>query len=200
MVLTISWTGTQADRPNQKWLADFTYIWTAEEQQYVACVWTSSHGASSLVVHEGRPGCIAVMDALVMAVAARQDGRCFITRTPGITNRQVSTASGRHNEIYSSRQATCGIEPWSRHWSKYGEVSDGLFVAEDRTDSQDPTTKPVPAVFDYNLERFYNPRRRHSKLGYTSAPCKALCASLTCCPLKNGSRPSTTVSVGCTHY
>ncbi|QRZ15771.1 DDE-type integrase/transposase/recombinase [Paracoccus methylovorus] len=28
----------QADRPNQKWLADFTYIWTAEGWLYVAVV------------------------------------------------------------------------------------------------------------------------------------------------------------------
>lgn len=28
----------QADRPNQKWLADFTYIWTAEGWLYVVVV------------------------------------------------------------------------------------------------------------------------------------------------------------------
>jgi putative transposase len=28
----------QADRPNQKWLADFPYIWTAEGWLYVAVV------------------------------------------------------------------------------------------------------------------------------------------------------------------
>ena len=28
----------QADRPNQKWLADFTYIWTSEGWLYVAAV------------------------------------------------------------------------------------------------------------------------------------------------------------------
>jgi putative transposase len=37
----------EADRPNQKWLADFTYIWTAEGWLYVAVVWTCSPGASS---------------------------------------------------------------------------------------------------------------------------------------------------------
>jgi putative transposase len=28
----------QAERPNRKWLADFTYIWTAEGWLYVAVV------------------------------------------------------------------------------------------------------------------------------------------------------------------
>lgn len=30
--------GFEADRPNQKWLADFIYIWTAEGWLYVAVV------------------------------------------------------------------------------------------------------------------------------------------------------------------
>ncbi|GHC81223.1 hypothetical protein GCM10010136_34610 [Limoniibacter endophyticus] len=28
----------EADRPNQKWVADFTYLWTAEGWLYVAAV------------------------------------------------------------------------------------------------------------------------------------------------------------------
>ena len=38
-------------------------------------------------------------------------------------------------------------------------------------------------VFDY-IERFYNPRRRHSKLGYPQphGVRGPRCASLTCCP------------------
>ena len=36
----------QADRPNQKWLADFTYIWTAEGWLYVAASSTCFPGVS----------------------------------------------------------------------------------------------------------------------------------------------------------
>jgi putative transposase len=62
----------QADRPNQKWLADFTYIWTAEGWLYVAVVLDRRREndppdrflillhltARRRLVNEGRPGCI----------------------------------------------------------------------------------------------------------------------------------------------
>jgi putative transposase len=61
----------QADRPNQKWLADFTYIWTAEGWLYVAVVldlfsrrvvgWSMSADRDAALV----------MDALMMAVWRR---------------------------------------------------------------------------------------------------------------------------------
>ena len=60
-----------ADRPNQKWLADFTYIWTAEGWLYVAVVldlfsrrvvgWSMKADRDALLV----------MDALMMAVWRR---------------------------------------------------------------------------------------------------------------------------------
>ncbi len=37
----------EADRPNRKWVADFTYIWTAEGWLYVAASSTFSRGGSS---------------------------------------------------------------------------------------------------------------------------------------------------------
>ena len=61
----------QADRPNQKWVADFTYIWTAEGWLYVAVVldlysrravgWSMSQEMTSQMV----------TDALMMAVWRR---------------------------------------------------------------------------------------------------------------------------------
>ena len=37
-----------AERPNQKWIADFTYIWTAEGWLYVAAVIDCSRAALSV--------------------------------------------------------------------------------------------------------------------------------------------------------
>ena len=61
----------QADAPNQKWVADFTYIWTAEGWLYVAAVldlysrrivgWSMQDGMTSQLV----------VDALMMAVWRR---------------------------------------------------------------------------------------------------------------------------------
>jgi putative transposase len=60
-----------AERPNQKWIADFTYIWTAEGWLYVAAVidlfsrrvvgWSMSAGMTAQLV----------TDALVMAIWRR---------------------------------------------------------------------------------------------------------------------------------
>jgi transposase InsO family protein len=62
-------------------------------------------------------------------------------------------------------------------WERVGRFCDGelLLFAEDRTHGPQRTARKVyrtrdeahADVFDY-IERFYNPRRRHSKLGYLS--------------------------------
>jgi putative transposase len=61
----------QAERPNQKWLADFTYIWTAEGWLYVAVVLDLFSrrivGWSMKVERDAA----LVMDALMMAVWRR---------------------------------------------------------------------------------------------------------------------------------
>jgi putative transposase len=61
----------QADCPNQKWLADFTYIWTAEGWIYVAAVLDIfSRRAVGWSVKADRDASL-VMDALMMAVWRR---------------------------------------------------------------------------------------------------------------------------------
>ena len=58
----------QAEQPNQKWLADFTYIWTAEGWLYVAVVLgLFSRRAVGWPMKAGRDASL-VMDALIMAV------------------------------------------------------------------------------------------------------------------------------------
>jgi putative transposase len=73
----------QADRPNQKWPADFTYIWTAEGWLYVAAVLDLySRRAVGWSMKAERDASL-VMDALMMAVWRRGPRltRCFIIRT-----------------------------------------------------------------------------------------------------------------------
>jgi len=74
----------QADMPNQKWVADFTYIWSAEGWLYVAVVldlysrravgWSMQASMTSQLV----------ADALMMACGAAADpSRCCITSDQG---------------------------------------------------------------------------------------------------------------------
>ena len=61
----------QADRPNQKWLVDFTYIWTAEGWLYVAVVLDLfSRRVVGWSMKADRDASL-VMDALMMAVWRR---------------------------------------------------------------------------------------------------------------------------------
>ena len=61
----------QADKPNQKWLADFTYIWTAEGWLYVAVVLDLfSRRVVGWSMKADRDASL-VMDALMMAVWRR---------------------------------------------------------------------------------------------------------------------------------
>ena len=84
----------EAERPNQKWIADFTYIWTTEGWLYVAAVidlfsrrvvgWSRSAGMTAQLV----------MDALLMAIWRRgKPMRCCTTRIKAAK----ADSSGRRN-------------------------------------------------------------------------------------------------------
>jgi putative transposase len=83
----------QADRPNQKWLADFTYIWTAEGWLYVAVVLDLfSRRVVGWSMKADRDASL-VMDALMMAVwRGARPTRCCTTRTRG-RNTAASSSS-----------------------------------------------------------------------------------------------------------
>jgi putative transposase len=89
----------QAHRPNQKWLADFTCIWTAEGWLYVAVVLDCCRendppdrflillhlALRRRMVHEGRPGCIAGHGRADDGRVATRQGRCSASSLgPGI--------------------------------------------------------------------------------------------------------------------
>ena len=85
----------QADRPNQKWLADFTYIWTAEGWLYVAVVldlfsrrvvgWSMKADRDASARH----GCPD--DG---GLAARKGRRSAASFGPGQPNIRASSSSG----------------------------------------------------------------------------------------------------------
>lgn len=155
----------QADSPNQKWVADFTYIWTAEGWLYVAAVldlysrrvvgWSMQNSMISQLV----------ADALMMAVWRR--GR------PKELLHQSDLGSQYTSERFQRLLAEQGI---TSSMSRAGEVWDNS--AMERFFSSLKTGRTARKVyrsqedarsdvFDY-IERFYNPSRRHSTLGYIS--------------------------------
>ena len=154
-----------ADGPNQKWVADFTYVWTAEGWLYVAAVidlfsrrvvgWSMSEQMTSQMV----------TDALMMAIWRR--GR------PDELLHHSDQGSQYTSEPFQRLMADHGI---TCSMSRSGNVCDNPAMesffsslkAERIKRKTYRTRKQARAdVFDY-IKSFYNPKRRHSTIGYLS--------------------------------
>jgi len=83
-----------ADRPNQKWVADFTYIWTAEGWLYFAAVidlfsrrvidWSMSTNMTAQLV----------TDALVMAIRRRGKPDALLHHSDQGSHKPANSSSG----------------------------------------------------------------------------------------------------------
>ena len=150
---------------SQKWVADFTYIWTSEGWLYVAVVldlfsrrvvgWSMQTTMTAQLV----------TDALLMAVWRRgraelllhhsdqgsqytSDDFQWLLQDLGVTCSMSRSGNVWDNSVMESFFSTLKVERCHRR--RYAARHDA------RAD-----------VFDY-IERFYNPTRRHSTLGNVS--------------------------------
>ena len=155
----------EAAAPNQRWVADFTYIWTDEGWLYVAVVldlfsrrivgWSMSSTMTAQLV----------TDALLMALWRR--GR------PGQLLHHSDQGSQYQSEqfqrLLTDHGITCSMSRQGNVWDNSAMESFFSSLKTERVNRKQYRTRAeVKAdVFDY-IERFYNPRRRHSTLGYLS--------------------------------
>ena len=121
--------GFEAPAPNRKWIADFTYVWTAEGWLYVAAVidlfsrrvvgWSMSAGMTAQLV----------TDALVMAIWRRGKPDALVHHS----DRGSQYSSEQFQRLMVDHGVVCD-EPIAQG---LGQCGDGelLLVAEDRTDS-----------------------------------------------------------------
>ncbi|WP_233577677.1 IS3 family transposase [Paracoccus yeei] len=155
----------ETDRPNHKWLADFTDIWTAEGWLYVAVVldlfsrravgWSMKADKGCFTGH----GCTD--DG---GLAARKDRRSAASLGPGIAIHKRAV-----QRLLADNGITCSMSRAGNVWDNSAMESFFSTLKTERTASKVYRTRNEARtdVFDY-IERFYNPRRRHSKLGYIS--------------------------------
>jgi len=155
----------QAPAPNRKWIADFTYIWTAEGWLYVAVVldlfsrrivgWSMSASMTAQLV----------TDALIMALWRRGKPNALLHHS----DQGSQYTSEQFQRLLAENGVTCSM-------SRSGNVGDNAAMESffsslkiERTDRRTYRTRDEAKAdtFDY-IERFYNPRRRHSTLGYLS--------------------------------
>ena len=154
-----------ADQPNRKWMADFTYVWTAEGWLYVAAVidlfsrrvvgWSMKAEMTAQLV----------TDALVMAIWRRGKPGCAVAslrpRQP-IHQRAVSASDGRNG-------VDCSMSRSGNVWDNAAMESFFSSLKTERIGRKVYRTRDAARadVFDY-IERFYNTIRRHSTIGYLS--------------------------------
>ena len=154
-----------AAKPNTKWVADFTYIWTAQGWLYLAVVLDLFSrrivGWSMRAVMTSE----LVMDALVMAVWRRGRPRELLhhsDRGSQYTSQQCQSLMAEHGVV-------CSLSRAGNVWDNAAMESFFSTLKTERTADKTYRTRDEARadVFDY-IERFYNLRRRHSTLGYIS--------------------------------
>ena len=151
--------------PNRKWVADFTYIWTAEGWLYVAVVldlysrrivgWSMSASMAAELV----------TDALVMAIWRRGRPRELLHHS----DRGSQYTSEQCQRLMAEHGVLCSLSRSGNVWDNAAVESFFSTLKTERTARKIYRSRDEARadVFDY-IERFYNPRRRHSTLGYVS--------------------------------
>jgi putative transposase len=155
----------QAPAPNRGWIADFTYIWTAEGWLYVAAVldlfsrrvvgWSMSASMTAQLV----------TDALTMAIWRRGKPEALLHHS----DRGSQYTSEQFQRLLADHGVTCSMSRSGNVWDNAAMESFFSSLKTERTARRAYRTRDQARadVFDY-VERFYNPKRRHSTLGYLS--------------------------------
>lgn len=155
----------QAQRPNQKWAVDITYIWTDEGWLYLAGVmdlfsrrivgWSmADHMETELV-----------SDALKMALARRCPGEGLLHHS----DRGSQYASDDYMHLLQNNGITASMSRRGDCWDNaVMESFWSTFKCELVHQAHYQTREQARAsIFDY-IEVFYNRNRMHSSLGYVS--------------------------------
>jgi putative transposase len=154
-----------AQRPNQKWLVDITYIATREGWLYLAGVldvfsrrvvgWSMSAGMTAQLV----------TDALVMAIWRRGKPDALLHHS----DRGSQYTSEQFQRLMADHGVVCSMSRSGNVWDNAAMESFFSSLKTERTAAKTYRSRDAARadVFDY-IERFYNPRRRHSTLGYLS--------------------------------
>lgn len=154
-----------APAPNCRWVADFTYIWTLQGWLYVAVVLDLF--SRRIVGWSMRAEMTAdlVSDALMMALWRRGRPRELLHHS----DRGTQYTSEQCQSLMIDHGVVCSLSRSGNVWDNAAMESFFSTLKTERTARKDyPTRDAARAdVFDY-IERFYNPRRRHSTLGYIS--------------------------------
>jgi len=159
----------EAEGPNKKWVADFTYIWTAEGWLYVAAVidlfsrrvvgWSMKAEMTAEMTAQ------LVTDALVMAIWRRGKPDALLHHS----DRGSQYVSEQFQRLLADAGVSCSMSRAGNVWDNSAMESFFSSLKTERVHRKVYRTRDQARadVFDY-IERFYNPKRRHSTIGYVS--------------------------------
>ena len=155
----------EAAAPNQKWIADFTYIWTAEGWLYVAAVIDLFSRRVVGWAMKAEMTAQLVTDALLMAIWRRGKPDSLLHHS----DQGSQYTSGQFQKLMADHGIPCSMSRSGNVWDNAAMESFFSSLKTERTARKVYRTRDDARadVFDY-IERFYNPRRRHSTLGYLS--------------------------------
>lgn len=154
-----------AEGPNQKWIADFTYVWTAEGWLYVAAVidlfsrrvvgWSMKAEMTAQLV----------ADALVMAIWRRGRPDTLLHHS----DQGSQYTSEQFQKLMADNGVQCSMSRSGNVWDNAAMESFFSSLKTERIGRKIYRTRDAARadVFDY-IERFYNTVRRHSTIGYLS--------------------------------
>jgi putative transposase len=154
-----------AAAPNRKWIADFTYIWTAEGWLYVAAVLDLFSRRVVGWSMSARMTAQLVTDALVMAIWRRGKPDALLHHS----DQGSQYTSEQFQRLLVDNGVICSMSRSGNVWDNAAMESFFSSLKTERTARKTYRTRDEARadVFDY-IERFYNPKRRHSTLGYLS--------------------------------
>lgn len=154
-----------ATAPNQKWVADFTCIWTSEGWIYVAVVLDLFSRRAVGWSMQATMTAELVTDALTMAVWRRGASESLMHHS----DRGSQYTSEAFQRLLTHLRLTCSMSRSGNVWDN--SVMEAFFstLKTERTARQHYRTRNAARadVFDF-IERWYNPTRRHSTLGNVS--------------------------------
>lgn len=155
----------RAERPNQRRLADFTYIWTAEGWLYLAVVLDLFSRRIVGWSMKAERDAALVMDALMMAVWRRGKADALLHHS----DQGSQYTSEQFQRLLADNDIICSMSRAGNVWDNSAMESFFSSLKTERTARKVYRTRDQARAdaFDY-IERFYNPRRRHSTLGYIS--------------------------------
>jgi transposase InsO family protein len=152
-------------QPNESWVADITYIPTREGWLYLAVV---EDLFSRMVVGwsmDARMTSRLVVDALEMAVRRRFPESELLAHS----DRGGQYASEHYQRLLATHGITCSMSRRANCWDNSPMESFFATLKKELVHHEDYQTRAEAraSIFEY-IETFYNPKRRHSTLGYLS--------------------------------